>query len=79
MLLGGGRPRLFLFPVCRVCETLLYAGYCWVEGRLPQLGKRDFGVYGGESVVVRRYPYHEYVGFLEVAGLDCSYVLYARV
>ena len=26
MLLGGGRPRLFLFPVCQVCETLLYAG-----------------------------------------------------
>ena len=25
MFLGGGRPRLFLFPVCRVCETLLYA------------------------------------------------------
>ena len=61
--------------LCRVRDSSI----CWVEGGLPQFGKREFGGYGGESVAVRRYPYHEHVGFLEMAGLDCSYVLYARV
>ena len=56
---------------------MLDSSICWVEGGLPQFGKREFGVYGGESVAARRYPYHEHAGFLEVAGLDCSYVLYA--
>ena len=48
MLLGGGRPRLFLCPVCRACETLLYAGLKGVCRCLPQFGKREFGVYGRE-------------------------------
>ena len=68
MLLGGGRPRLFLFPVCRVCETLLYAG---LKGVCHSLENVNLEYMGGESVAVRRYPYHEYVGLSSTQWWSC--------
>ena len=44
MFLGGGRPRLFLFPVCRVCETLLYAEFKGVCHSVEDVNLECMGV-----------------------------------
>ena len=44
MLLGGGRPRLFLCPGCRVRETLLFAGLKGVCHSLENVNLEHMGV-----------------------------------